>query len=130
MPSLLGMKSLGRPGLLNADFELSDEVANVVNQQLIDLGYIEDNRGHKERAVKRTLNESNLNLARAYLDGGMVDAAIPLFEQLGRENPNDPRYPFRLATCYQMKGELTKTRELVATMREQEFFDKNTLGFH
>jgi predicted AlkP superfamily phosphohydrolase/phosphomutase/predicted Zn-dependent protease len=82
-------------------------------QQLIDLGYIEKPDENAEKAIRKTVDENEFYLARAYIDGGVYREALPILERLYREHPDQVRYGVRLARCYQTLGQLAECRAVV-----------------
>lgn len=95
--------------------------------QLAELGYIEKQEGDMNEAVEKTRRECDFNLARAYIDGGEIEQAIPILEKLKEERPEEARFAFRLATCYQMIGDLKNCRAAVNHLRELDVYDGPTL---
>ncbi|MBK8625942.1 MAG: alkaline phosphatase family protein [Saprospiraceae bacterium] len=49
-------------------------------KQLEDLGYIEKQTSDLPTRIKQTRNECQFNLARAYIDGGLISDAVPILE--------------------------------------------------
>lgn len=96
---------------------VNEEDAKVELQQLIELGYIEDPEEHGEAAVKRTVDENNYNLARAYIDGGKWMEGIDILKKLHSENPKTLRFAIRLANAYQSVGKLKEARKTVNHIR-------------
>jgi predicted AlkP superfamily phosphohydrolase/phosphomutase/tetratricopeptide (TPR) repeat protein len=97
-------------------------------EQLIELGYVERPDEDKEKAVRKTINENEFYLARAYIDGRKFEEAIPILERLFREDPEQSRYGVRLARCYQSTGRIAQCREVVDRLREGK--EKPTPGLH
>ncbi|MEM1357863.1 MAG: alkaline phosphatase family protein [Bacteroidota bacterium] len=105
-----------------------DESANErALQQLIDLGYIEQPGKNADENRRKTKEECDFNLARAYMDGSKLTEAITLLEHLYHNQPGTSRYAFHLATCYQAVGKLKECREIVEAMRERELFNEATM---
>ncbi len=105
-----------------------DEDANArALEQLVELGYIEKPGSNADENRKKTAEECNFNLAKAYMDGGKFTEAVSLLEKLYADKPDTSRYAFQLATCYQSLGKLKDCRRIVEEMREKEFFNETTL---
>jgi len=118
----------GEDGMLESFEEAEDEDANeAAIKQLEDLGYIEKQRGTKEQKIQKTKDNSNYNLARAYIDGGKYFEAIPILEDLFKRNGEMAVYGFRLATCLQAVGKLTEARSLIAQLRALEKYEDSVL---
>lgn len=96
------------------------DIEEAALKQLEDLGYIEKQTGTNEERIKTTQNECNFNLAKAYIDGGYIDKAIPTLEELFKYNPETVRYGFKLAGCYQVMGRLKDARSIVEGLRGNE----------
>ena len=94
-------------------------------QQLIDLGYVQDPGDDIEAAIKKTKDENNYYLARAYFNGGKWQEGIDLLETLHKENPKTYRYAVRLVHAYQNIGRYKKARETVDFIRTQ--FDRDSV---
>jgi predicted AlkP superfamily phosphohydrolase/phosphomutase/tetratricopeptide (TPR) repeat protein len=101
---------------------ISEAAANEAMQQLEDLGYIEPQTGDKSALVLKTQQSCDFNLARAYIDGGLHDKAVPILEKLHEQDELTARYSFQLATCYQTLGRLSDARKMIEKLREQEQF--------
>lgn len=86
-------------------------------QQLVDLGYIERPDADAERAIKKTVQELNFNLAQSYMDADRHREAIEHLLLLHEESPNDSRFAMRLALCYRALDEIDKLESMVAKMR-------------
>lgn len=106
--------------------ETEEDDADVL-KQLVDLGYIDPLSNDKEIAYKKTQTECQYNLARAYLDAGKLDEALPILEQLYAEHPEQGRFAFRLASLLQLKGQHKEARDIIQGLRETETFDEKAL---
>ena len=113
---------------MHADSLSEDEnVAERALEQLVALGYIEKPSDDKAKNQKFAQDENDFNLARAYIDGGLIGEAIPLLEKLYKEDIATPRYGIRLASCYQLMGKFKDCRQVIETLREREFYNSNIL---
>jgi tetratricopeptide (TPR) repeat protein len=73
-------------------FEAADAL-----RQLVDLGYMADMGDDQRRMVELTRRESNYNLAVVFMTTGRAAKAVPLFESLCAELPEDARFASLLA---------------------------------
>ncbi|MEO0042929.1 MAG: hypothetical protein RL329_2377, partial [Bacteroidota bacterium] len=110
-----------------ADEEATQEDDQEVLKQLVDLGYIEPLDADKEKAYESTYDECQYNLARAYIDGGKLDEALPILQKLHAKDPIQGRFAFRLAAIYELKGQITEARALIQGLRDSETFDEKAL---
>lgn len=93
-------------------------------QQLIDLGYIEDPGKDAAQAIKKTQDENNYYLARAYINGGEWEEGIKLLKALHTEYPKTLRYASRLADAYQDTGQYKLGRKIINHIRDT--FDRES----
>lgn len=117
----------GFAGMHKKETAEDENIAAQALEQLVELGYIDKPSDNKEKNYKTAKDECDFNLARAYINGGLVHEALPLLEQLYQENPDTPRFAFKLATSYQQMGELKKCRTVINALREKEFYNSATL---
>ncbi|MEM9887209.1 MAG: alkaline phosphatase family protein [Bacteroidota bacterium] len=118
---------VGESGMPKAAFLNNKGALDDMMQQLIDLGYIDPPSNNKKEAHLQTKRFCDLNLARAYFDGGKIVEAKEIFEQLQFKQPNVPWIKFRLATCYQMLGEHPKCRQLIEELKQSHFYQEDML---
>lgn len=107
----------GTDGSHPKDLEISEESSKAELQQLIDLGYIEDPEEDIEKAIKKTVDENNFHLARAYINGQQWEEGINILEQLHQENPTVLRFATRLCHAYQTNGRLREARKTLSHIR-------------
>jgi predicted AlkP superfamily phosphohydrolase/phosphomutase/Tfp pilus assembly protein PilF len=81
--------------------------------QLIALGYVEKPDENKQKAIDRTINESQFYLARVYINKHNHTEALPILKNLHEKRPDQIRYAFHLAKCYQVLGKLRECRNIV-----------------
>ncbi|MBL0118789.1 MAG: alkaline phosphatase family protein [Saprospiraceae bacterium] len=108
----------GNDGAHPNGFVQNEEDTQAELRQLIDLGYVEDPGDDLEAAVKKTQNENNYYLARAYFEGGEYAESIALLEQLHRDSPCIERYATRLVHAYQVTGNFKDARKMVNRVRK------------
>ncbi len=107
----------------HSEYQMDPDSETAMIQQLVALGYVDDIGKDFTAAIRNTENFNNYNLAKSYLFGGKLDEAISVLEKLLRANPRIPRYRFHLASCYQTKGKLKESRELVNQLKEKEYYN-------
>lgn len=92
-------KEEGECGMHPADLRMDPAAAQAVLQQFVALGYVQPNE-NQAKAVESAVREQKYNLARVHLDCRDYHAALPLFEELVKESPDQPRFQQHLAQCY------------------------------
>jgi predicted AlkP superfamily phosphohydrolase/phosphomutase/tetratricopeptide (TPR) repeat protein len=90
----------GECGMHPADLRMDPAAAQAVLQQFVALGYIQPPSEDQTKAVASAVREANYNLARDYLDCGRPDDALPLLEDLSKNDPKQSRFQMHLAQCY------------------------------
>jgi tetratricopeptide (TPR) repeat protein len=81
-------------------------------RQLVELGYIDEPDKDEERAAANAEREAKYNLARAYLDGGLLDEATNLLSDLYTAQPDELRFGMALAKCHLTRGQHDEARRL------------------
>jgi len=90
----------GECGMHPSDLRMDPAAAQAVLQQFVALGYIQPPSEDQAKAVASAVREANYNLARDYLDCGRPDDALPLLEDLAKNDPKQTRFQMHLAQCY------------------------------
>ncbi len=90
----------GECGMHPSDLRMDPAAAQAVLQQFVALGYIQPPSEDQSKAVASAVREGNYNLARDYLDYGRPDDALPLLEDLAKNDPKQNRFQMHLAQCY------------------------------
>jgi len=90
----------GECGMHPRDLRMDPTAAQAVLQQFVALGYIQPPDKNQAKAIETAVRESKYNLARVYLYSGRPAKALPLFEELAKEKPEEPRFLEHLAQCY------------------------------
>jgi len=93
-------QELGECGMHPSDLRMDPAAAQAVLQQFVALGYIQPPSEDQTKAVASAVREANYNLARDYLDCGRSDDALPLLEELAKNDPKQSRFQMHLAQCY------------------------------
>jgi len=90
----------GECGMHPSDLRMDPAAAQAVLQQFVALGYIQPPSEDQTKAVASAVREANYNLARDYLDCSRPDDALPLLEDLAKNDPKQSRFQMHLAQCY------------------------------
>ena len=90
----------GECGMHPSDLRMDPAAAQAVLQQFVALGYVQPPSEDQTKAVASAVREANYNLARDYLDCGRPDDALPLLEDLAKNDPKQTRFQMHLAQCY------------------------------
>ena len=89
----------GDCGMHPSDLRMDPAAAQAVLQQFVALGYIQPPSEDQSKAVASAVREANYNLARDYLDCGRPDDALPLLEDLVKNDPKQTRFQMHLVQC-------------------------------
>jgi predicted AlkP superfamily phosphohydrolase/phosphomutase/tetratricopeptide (TPR) repeat protein len=93
-------QELGECGMHPADLRMDPAAAQAVLQQFVALGYIQPPSEDQSKAVASAVREANYNLSRDYLDCGRAEDALPLLEELAKNDAKQTRFQMHLAQCY------------------------------
>jgi len=96
-------------------------------RQLIDLGYIEDPGDNLDKALENTRKTNKYFLARAFVDGGRIEDALPLYEELWEEYRDNYRFGVRLANCYISLDKIEEARETIEHVKELKLEDSASM---
>lgn len=113
----------GECGMHDKDEVEDPWAAQEALQQLVELGYIEAMDDDKLQLVERSKAESNYYKARNMIDGGRIDQAIPILENIYGDT-KIIRYGQRLAFAHLNKRNYSKVQETINSLREQERIDE------
>jgi tetratricopeptide (TPR) repeat protein len=116
----------GDHGMHPRDKQISPADSKAALQQLVALGYIAEPNADKAKALEETVRELDYHLAQAYMDGGIYNQAVDMLERLYGTWPNEHRFGFKLAGCYQSLGRTADLRLLVTTLIERRIEEANT----
>ncbi len=115
-------------GFHRTDEQVGEDEMNIMLKQLEDLGYIEKtDSANVEKSIRRVERELDYNLACSYIDGRQLFEAIEVLEGLQEKYPNDRRFLYKLATCYQSVNDLKKCRTSVDALRAMDIYNSGTL---
>jgi predicted AlkP superfamily phosphohydrolase/phosphomutase/tetratricopeptide (TPR) repeat protein len=90
----------GECGMHPAGLRMDPAAAQAVLRQFVALGYIQPPSEDQSKAASMAVRESKYNLARDYLDARRPQDALPLLEELAKEEPPQARFQLHLAQCY------------------------------
>ncbi|MFM9996760.1 MAG: alkaline phosphatase family protein [Phycisphaerales bacterium] len=104
----------GEAGQHPSDLRVDPFEAGEAMKQLADLGYIQ--ALPEDAAAQRALvaRETRFNLAIVYMSTRRVAQAMPIFEELARQTPDEPRYVLNLAQCYHNVGRFPDARGVLS----------------
>src|SRR5207245_1175866 len=88
--------------------------------QLVALGYIDAPGEDQQKSVRSARLHAQFNLARVHLEAGRPADAVPLLEELVREEPGEVTYVLFLAQCRFLLGQLGECRRLVEEVLRRE----------
>ena len=87
-------------------------------QQFVDLGYINEISADPGEAAAETNRENTWNMARACMDTGRHEQALPMLEDIYHRYPERLDYAQVLAICYLRLGLLNEAEKTVAAILE------------
>lgn len=117
----------GECGQHEKEAEIDVESAKEEMQQLIELGYIEDPGDNAEKALEVTRKTNKYFMARAFVDGGRIEDALPLYEELWEDYRDNSRFGIRLINCYLSLDMTEEAREVMEDVFELSLEDKPSL---
>jgi len=106
----------GECGMHPSDLRMDPAAAQAVLQQFVALGYIQPPSEDQSKAVASAVREANYNLARDYLDCGRADDALPLLEDLAKNDPKQSRFQMHLAQCYLALSRREAAKQILETL--------------
>lgn len=109
----------GECGMHPADQRMDAEAAKAVLDQFVALGYIEAPDENRAKALASAVRETEYNLARVYMDARRPQDALPLFEKLVRENPDEKRFAQHLAECLLALGRREQAKQILEGLLEK-----------
>lgn len=92
---------------------LSGDDQQAVLDQFVALGYLDAIPDDPAQAAAETVRENLWNLARACFDGGRLEQALPLLEEVYFLHPERPDYAQLLARCQMRLGLLQEAAETI-----------------
>ena len=108
----------GECGMHSADLRMDPAAAQAVLEQFVALGYIQPQTENQEKAVESAVREGKYNLSRDYMDCRQYQHALPLLQELMRQQPKELRFKLQLAQCYQSLGRSVEAKTLLKEVLE------------
>jgi len=108
----------GECGMHSADLCMDPAAAQAVLEQFVALGYIQPQTENQEKAVESAVREAKYNLSRDYMDCRQNQNALPLLQELMRDQPKELRFKLQLAQCYQSLGRGIEAKMLLKEVLE------------
>jgi predicted AlkP superfamily phosphohydrolase/phosphomutase/tetratricopeptide (TPR) repeat protein len=102
----------GESGMHPRDKQEDPFAAREALKQLIELGYIEEPDPDAEKAAKNASREAKFNVARSYMEGGLLDEASKRLEELFEAEPDQPRFGVALLRVYMRQSRFDEVRPL------------------
>jgi predicted AlkP superfamily phosphohydrolase/phosphomutase/cytochrome c-type biogenesis protein CcmH/NrfG len=106
----------GECGMHPSDLRMDPAAAQAVLQQFVALGYIQPPSEDQSKAVASAVREANYNLARDYLDCGRPDDALPLLEDLAKNDLKQTRFQMHLAQCYLALSRRAEAKQILEAL--------------
>ncbi|MBN1781386.1 alkaline phosphatase family protein [bacterium] len=114
----------GGSGMLDKNLRSDPYAEREAMEQLVALGYVDPPGADAQKSIDRTVNESSFFLARVHIDKNRHDLALPLLEKLHEDHPDQVRYAFHLAKCYQSlgrSGDCKRVTEAILVHEKREY---------
>ena len=102
----------GESGMHPRDKQEDPFAAREALKQLIELGYIEEPDPDAEKAAKQASREAKYNVARSYMEGGLLDEAAKRLEELFEAEPDQSRFGVALIRVYMRQRRFDEVRPL------------------
>jgi predicted AlkP superfamily phosphohydrolase/phosphomutase/tetratricopeptide (TPR) repeat protein len=106
----------GEAGRHGPNVTMAPQDTTLLLDQFAALGYLNPEELGHDQAVAATRRENDWNLARAHLDAGRPERAIPLLEQLCANWPERLDFGLTLAEALCLMGALDEARELIEAL--------------
>lgn len=101
-------------GMHPADMRTDPFESREAMKQLADLGYIQPIGDDMDKVLRDIDRESRSNLGVVYMSTHRLQQALPVFERLRADFPNDARFAINLAHCLQATGAMDQAEQLLA----------------
>jgi predicted AlkP superfamily phosphohydrolase/phosphomutase/tetratricopeptide (TPR) repeat protein len=106
----------GEAGRHGPDVTVAPQDTTLLLDQFAALGYLNPEELNRDQAAAATRRENDWNLARAHLDAGRPERAIPLLERLCADWPERLDFGLTLAEALCLIGALDEARELIEAL--------------
>lgn len=97
---------------------LTNAESSELIQQLVDLGYLENNNFDSPAEVKRILDENNFYLARSYFEANKFKEATLILKRLTSDYPKNIRYLNLLAESYAEQKQSDYLDEVIKNLED------------
>ncbi len=101
-------------GLMEDPYETQESI-----KQLVELGYIEEPDEDNKKNVRNVIKESRYNLARAFMGAKKYDQALPILQELFKNEPHQGRFALRLAESYKHLGDIDASENTLKEFKEK-----------
>ncbi|MEZ6194020.1 MAG: alkaline phosphatase family protein [Phycisphaerales bacterium] len=109
----------GDDGMHDEDMREDPVASAEAIRHLVELGYIDAPSEDAQENVRKTLQDQKLNLAKALSDSNRVANAIPIWQELLEQDPeNAVPYKFQLSRCYLRTGRMAECESLQRELLE------------
>jgi tetratricopeptide (TPR) repeat protein len=109
----------GDDGMHGEDMREDPVASAEAIRHLVELGYIDAPSEDAQENVRKTLHDQKLNLAKALTDSNRVANAIPIWQELLEQDPeNAVPYKFQLTRCYMRTGRMAECESLLRELLE------------
>jgi len=109
----------GEDGSHPAEKQMAPVDSKAALDQLVALGYIEKPDEDRLKALDRTTQELEYNLACAYIDGGVYSEALLILTRLYQSRPEEYRFGLKLISCLQGLERIAEMRRVTAEIIER-----------
>jgi len=94
------------------------EAAEMV-RRLVELGYVEPPGEDAEDSIRRVLRDRKLNLAVALTASRRASKAVPIWQELVKQYPDEHGFRIQLASCLIRVGRVAECKAALSTLDEQ-----------
>ncbi len=108
----------GPAGMHAEDLREDPAAAAELIRQFVALGYIDPPSEDTEETIRKVLRDRKINLAVAVTSSLRAAAAIPLWQELCQEYPDELGFLVQLASCYLRLGEWDQCQRILERMGE------------
>ncbi|HKR06237.1 MAG TPA: alkaline phosphatase family protein [Bacteroidia bacterium] len=113
-------KTEGVSGMHSSEKLMDPWAEQVAMNQLIELGYIEKPGDDKQKTLKVCVDESQFNLARAYMDGRKHKEADAILHQLHNENKETVRFALSYINCSTQLSDFSKAQNVLDELKQNK----------
>ena len=114
----------------NPSIALSNTENQDLINQLVDLGYLDNNDFNSPKEVKKLLDENNFYLARSYFDATKYKEASIILKRLSADHPENARYLNLLTECYTELKQIDLLDQAILDLEKIVGFNKAFVLLH